>query len=108
MTSTSDIRRQGGPESRRSPLASGSISEHLLRGAAGLIAAVLAIALLARVGPVSLALLPLTVLAWRGCPTCWTVGLFGTLADGRASRTYCTAERGCRPCRPRASFQIED
>ena len=69
---------------RRSPLASGSVHEHLLRGAAGLVAALLAIVLVAVVGPISLALLPVTVLAWRGCPTCWTVGLLGTLADGRA------------------------
>jgi hypothetical protein len=84
------------------------MNEHLLRGAAGLIAAVLAIALLARVGPVSLALLPLTALAWRGCPTCWTVGLFGTLADDRARRNHCTAERGCRQAGRGAGFQIED
>ena len=72
---------------RRSPLASGSLREHLLRGAAGLVAGVLAVVLLAVVGPISLALLPFTGLAWRGCPTCWTVGLLGTLADGRARRT---------------------
>ncbi len=72
---------------RRSPLASGSVREHLLRGAAGLVAAVVAIALVAVVGPISLALLPVTGVAWRGCPTCWTVGLLGTLADGRAGRT---------------------
>jgi len=76
---------------RRSPLASGSVREHLLRGAAGLVAAVLAIVLVAVVGPISLALLPVTALAWRRCPTCWTVGLLGTLADGRA-------RRGCSRC----------
>jgi hypothetical protein len=72
---------------RRSPLASGSIREHLFRGAAGLIAAVVAIVLASVVGPVSLVLLPLTAVAWRGCPTCWTVGLLGTLADARARRS---------------------
>lgn len=107
MITTRDTKQREGPESRRSPLASGSINEHLLRGAAGLIAAVLAIALIARVGPVSLAVLPLTALAWRGCPTCWTVGLFGTLADDRARRSYCTAERGCRQAGRDASLQIE-
>ena len=70
----------------RSPLASGSVREHLVRGAAGLLAAVLAIVLLGIVGPISLALLLVTPLAWRGCPTCWTIGLLGTLADGRARR----------------------
>jgi hypothetical protein len=73
------------PESvseQRSPLASGSIREHLLRGAVGLTAAILAIVLVAVVGPIGL--LVVTVFAWRGCPTCWTVGLLGTLADNRA------------------------
>ncbi len=84
------------------------MNEHLLRGAAGLIAGVLAIALLDGVGPVSLALLPLTALAWRGCPTCWTVGLFGTLADGRARRSDCSAAGGCRQPGRGASFRIDD
>jgi hypothetical protein len=35
--------------------------------------------------------LTLTALAWRGCPTCWTVGLIGTMADARA-------RRGCSRC----------
>jgi hypothetical protein len=83
--------RQDVGSRRRSPLASGSVREHLLRGAAGLAAAVLAIVLVAAVGPVSLVLIPLTALAWRGCPTCWTVGLLGTLADDRA-------RRGCSRC----------
>jgi hypothetical protein len=72
---------------RRSPLASGSLRAHLLRGAAGLVAAVLAMVLAAVVGPVSLVLLAVTAVAWRGCPTCWTVGLLGTLADDRARRS---------------------
>ena len=78
---------------RRSPLASGSVRAHLLRGVAGLAAAVLAIMLVAVVVPVSLVLLPLTAVAWRGCPTCWTIGLFGTLADDRARRS-------CSRCGP--------
>jgi hypothetical protein len=80
---------------RRSPLASGSVREHLFRGAAGLITAAIAIALLAVVGPVALVLLPVTAVAWRGCPTCWTVGLLGTLADERDRRR-------CSRCQARA------
>ncbi|MGO9788581.1 MAG: hypothetical protein ACLP8S_03340 [Solirubrobacteraceae bacterium] len=90
MSATRDVT----PEpacARRSPLVSGSVREHLLRGAVGLITAALAIALCAVVGPVSLALLPVTAVAWRGCPACWTVGLLGTLADDRA-------RRGCSRC----------
>jgi hypothetical protein len=89
-------------------LASRSTSVHLVRGAVGLIAAGLAIALLASVGPLSLALLPLTALAWRGCPTCWAVGLFGTLADDRARRSCRGAEGGCRQAGRDAGFQTED
>src|SRR5258708_3023901 len=74
MITARETRQSEGPGLSRSPLASGSISEHVVRGVVGLIAAVLAIALLGRVGPVSLVLLPVTALAWRGCPTCWTVG----------------------------------
>jgi hypothetical protein len=74
-----------------SPLASGSVREHLFRGAVGLAAAILAIVLVAVVGPISLVLLLLTAAAWRGCPTCWTVGLLGTVADDRA-------RRGCPHC----------
>ncbi len=85
MSTTRDARPEPATI-RRSPLASGSVREHLLRGAAGLIAAVLAIVLVTVVGPISLTLLPVTAVAWRGCPTCWTVGLLGTLADDRARR----------------------
>jgi hypothetical protein len=89
-------------------LASISIHEHLLRGAAGLIAAVLAIALLAIVGPASLALLAVSALAWRGCPTCWTVGLLGTLADDRARRRCGPARRACRDGARGARLPTED
>ena len=77
---------QNQPTRRSSPLASGSVRAHLFRGVVGLLAAVLAIALFTVVGPVSLLLLAVTALAWRGCPTCWTVGLMSTLADDRARR----------------------
>jgi hypothetical protein len=73
---------------QRSPLASRSVREHLLRGVVGLIVAGAAIVLCRRVGPVALMLLPLTAIAWRGCPTCWTVGLLGTLADAQARRKH--------------------
>jgi hypothetical protein len=83
MTTECTVKSRSG-SGQRSPLASGSVREHLFRGAVGLIAAILAIVLAAVVGPISLVLLLVTVLAWRGCPTCWTVGLLGTLADNHA------------------------
>jgi hypothetical protein len=91
MTEMQRVKRQ-----TPSPLASGSVSEHLVRGVVGLIAAVLAVALLGSVGPVSLALLAVTALAWRGCPTCWTVGLLAKLGDARARCGDCDGEYRCR------------
>jgi hypothetical protein len=76
--------------SSRSPLASSSVHRHLLRGAVGLLAVLGAILLLGVLGPVSLVLLPVAVVAWRGCPTCWAVGMMGTLSDRRATPPTCT------------------
>ena len=83
MTTECTVKPKSG-SGHRGPLASGSVRKHLFRGAVGLTAAILAIALAAVVGPISLVLLVVTVFAWRGCPTCWTVGLLGTLADNHA------------------------
>jgi hypothetical protein len=76
--------------SSRSPLASSSVHRHLLRGAIGLLAVLGAILLFGVPGPVSLVLLPVAVVAWRGCPTCWAVGMMGTLSDRRATAPACT------------------
>jgi hypothetical protein len=63
-----------------SPFASRSVQRHYVRGAVGLLAAVLAFAGAAMVSPAALVLLIVTVVAWRGCPTCWAVGLMQTRA----------------------------
>jgi len=76
--------------SARSPLASSSVHRHLLRGAVGLLAVLSAILLLGVLGPASLALLPVAAIAWRGCPTCWAVGLIGTVSDRGARAPACT------------------
>jgi hypothetical protein len=60
--------------------ASRSVRGHLVRGVVGLVAFVAAFALLGVLGPVSLLLLVVAGLAWRGCPTCWMVGLMRTKA----------------------------
>lgn len=85
-----------GPDqvTKRSPLASNSVAAHVARGGAGLLAAVLAVVLLGPVGPVSLLLFLPAFALWRGCPTCWAVGLGATVADGRA-RT-CARRRALR------------
>jgi len=71
-----------------SPFASRSVTRHYVRGAVGLLALALAFAGAAVLTPVALLLLVVTVAAWRGCPTCWAVGLMQT------------RERECAPCSP--------
>ncbi|MDX3535166.1 hypothetical protein PV721_12425 [Streptomyces sp. MB09-01] len=66
--------------------ASSSLPRHLLRGAVGISALVGAFALLPLYGPATLALAPVGLLALRGCPTCWAIGLAQTLSRGRLRR----------------------
>ena len=65
--------------------ASRSVGVHVVRGVLGLVAFVAAFALTGVVGPVSLLLVLLAGLAWRGCPTCWAVGLTRTKALCRSA-----------------------
>jgi hypothetical protein len=60
------------------PFASATVGRHYARGVLGLVALVAAIAGTSVAGPAALLLLVLTVAAWRGCPTCWAVGLMQT------------------------------
>jgi alkylhydroperoxidase family enzyme len=76
--------------------ASRSLAEHLVRGLVAVGALVGATALATgdtSGGLVWLAapLILLAIVAMRGCPMCWTVGLFATLARKRA-------RRGCSAC----------
>ncbi len=61
-----------------SPFAGTSIKRHYARGALGLLALVVALVGAAVATPAALAFLIVTVVAWRGCPTCWAVGLMQT------------------------------
>lgn len=70
--------------------ASSSVAEHVLRGVLGLVLAVGAL-VLAPAHPWALLGLIGTVVAWRGCPTCWTLGLAWTLSRGRVG----CADRTC-------------
>jgi len=63
-----------------------SLGGHLLRGVVGFGAIVGSVALIPWLGPVSLVMLPLGLLALRGCPTCWLVSLRATLSAGRLER----------------------
>ena len=67
--------------------ASTSLPRHLIRGAIGFGGVIGAFALVPVIGPVSLLLLPIGVLALRGCPMCWTVGLIQTISRGRLERS---------------------
>jgi hypothetical protein len=58
--------------------ASDTLVEHILRGAIGIGALWLAVAIAASHPWSSLALGGLVLLAFRGCPICWTIGLFET------------------------------
>ncbi|MEV6281105.1 hypothetical protein [Kribbella sp. NPDC051770] len=77
--------------------ASTSLPRHLIRGAVGFGALVAAVALLPVVGPVSLLLAPIGLVALRGCPTCWAIGLAQTISRGRLRRVCadgrCTISR---------------
>ncbi|MEU5218248.1 hypothetical protein AB0G79_18875 [Streptomyces sp. NPDC020807] len=67
--------------------ASASVPRHLARGAVGFGLVAAAFALLPAVGPGSLLLAPLALIAFRGCPTCWMVGLVQTVSRGRLKRS---------------------
>jgi hypothetical protein len=71
---------------RSTTFASTSVPRHLIRGGIGFGALIGAFALLPAVGLYSLLLLPLGVLALRGCPTCWMIGLAETISNGRLQR----------------------
>ncbi|MER5769740.1 hypothetical protein [Streptomyces sp. NPDC001985] len=67
--------------------ASTSVPRHLARGAAGFGALAGSVLLLPAIGPWSLLLAPLGLLALRGCPLCWTIGLVRTVSMGRWKRS---------------------
>ncbi len=59
--------------------ASRSVAVHLVRGIVGLVLVVLGLGL-AHVSAWWLLLVPLAVVSWRGCVSCWTLGLIATRA----------------------------
>ncbi|MFD8481408.1 hypothetical protein [Kitasatospora sp. NPDC059673] len=77
--------------------ASATLTRHLLRGGLGFGAIGAGFALLPAAGPVALLLAPLGLVALRGCPMCWAIGLAQTLSRGRLQREcrdgQCTLRR---------------
>ncbi|TDD58859.1 hypothetical protein E1263_17440 [Kribbella antibiotica] len=67
--------------------ASTSLPRHLIRGAVGFGALAGSIALIPFVGFPSLLPAPMGLLALRGCPASWTIGLIQTISRGRLERT---------------------
>ena len=61
--------------------ASNTLIEHVLRGAIGIGALWMAVAITATHPWGSLALGVLVLLAFRGCPICWTIGLIETIGQ---------------------------
>jgi hypothetical protein len=82
---------------KRSALASASVARHLARGAIGFGLIGSAVALGLSVSPIALVLAPLGMVALKGCPTCWIVGLLETISADRLQRTCvegrCTLRR---------------
>jgi hypothetical protein len=77
--------------------ASASVSRHVLRGVLGFGLIIGSIALVPFAGPASLLAAPLGLVALRGCPTWWVVGLVQTMSRGRLARACvdgsCTLQR---------------
>ncbi|MFG2338740.1 hypothetical protein [Streptomyces yangpuensis] len=82
----------GSPGSRGSGFASASVPRHLARGALGFGSLIAAFALVPVLGPAALLLAPVGVVALRGCPMCWAIGLAETVSRGRLRRE-CTEGR---------------
>lgn len=71
---------------------SASLTEHLARGVIGAGALVVALLYAHALPWLPFVLLPLSLLALRGCPMCWTVGLVETVAaklQGRREAARC-------------------
>ncbi|KOX16260.1 MULTISPECIES: hypothetical protein [unclassified Streptomyces] len=82
---------------RRGGFASATVPRHLARGAIGFGALIGSLVLLRVVGPAGLLLAPLGLVALRGCPMCWAVGLVETVSAGRLRRSC--AGGSCTPRR---------
>ncbi|GAA3507469.1 hypothetical protein [Streptomyces showdoensis] len=71
---------------READYSSASLPRHLARGAIGFGLIIASVALVPVAGPVTLLAAPLALVAFRGCPTCWAVGLVQTVSRGRLQR----------------------
>lgn len=74
--------------------ASKSVPVHLVRGVIGFGLLAGSVVLIPILGLFSLLLMPLGVVALRGCPACWAIGLTQTISRGRLERSC--ADGHCR------------
>jgi hypothetical protein len=73
--------------------ASKGILEHLVRGVIGIGALLISLINSTEHPWLSMALIPVALVAFRGCPTCWIVGLFQTVIakfQGKPSAHLCS------------------
>ncbi len=85
LTSTTLAKQKGRAVITLETFASTSVARHVVRGVVGMALLIGSFVLaVGSVGPVALLIAPLGVLALRGCPTCWLIGLGQTIARGRA------------------------
>jgi hypothetical protein len=75
--------------------ASKTLVEHLLRGLSGAGAITLGVVALGAQPWLAALAFGAALLALRGCPTCWTVGLFQTLAGRRGPGGAACADNRC-------------
>ncbi|MEV8535225.1 hypothetical protein [Streptomyces sp. NPDC051211] len=106
VTTVTTVKPADGAKARATPpsaapekknFASKSVPRHLARGAIGFGLIIGSIALVPLAGPATLLAAPLALIAFRGCPTCWMVGLAQTISRGRLERQcadgVCTVTR---------------
>jgi hypothetical protein len=60
-----------------------TVTRHVLRGAAGFLLAIWALSYAPLHPILATGAGVLALVAWRGCPMCWTVGLFETVITSR-------------------------
>jgi len=71
----------------RNSFGSTTVPAHLARGVLGFGLLIGSVGLLQITGPISVILLPAGLVALRGCPTCWAIGLAQTISRGRLTKT---------------------
>ncbi|MCX4984426.1 hypothetical protein [Streptomyces sp. NBC_00572] len=86
MKPAPDVKIRTNAKSAAPDFASKSVPRHLARGVIGFGLIIGSIAMVPAAGPATLLAAPLALIAFRGCPTCWMVGLAQTISRGRLER----------------------